>query len=274
MIKIPPQDIFLPCQVFLRAPWCWSDSLSPTHPGSNLILALSTKTLGWDSFFRKYAQKTTRCTGCPKKTHFENHQADPRLLGACKPGSLGANFLENFGQKSDLNGLCGAFFWDTLYTSHWTCLACLHQMYILDKSWTNMRFALVPILEGERGGGERWRVRDHLAQVAQVVNLALLRIFALLVKLAILVNFTWHFLLSWHFLPTWHSFWTWDFLSTSHNLPRCSFSGSASTPARWSTPAVSMFPFRPRLKAEQTPGDENEPDQWSGDQVISDQGRW
>ena len=188
MIKIPPQDIFLPCQVFLRAPWCWSDSPWPTHPGSNLILALSTKTLGWDSFFRKYAQKTTRCTGCPKKTHFENHQADPRLLGACKPGSLGTNFLENFGQKSDLNGLCGAFFWDTLYTSHWTCLACLHQMYILDKSWTNMRFALVPILEGERGGGERWRVRDHLAQVAQVANLALPVILSLLANLVLLVN--------------------------------------------------------------------------------------
>ena len=61
--KFLPQDIFLPCQVFLRAPWCWSDSLWPTHPGSNLILALSTKTLGLDSFFRKYAQiNQSRCT--------------------------------------------------------------------------------------------------------------------------------------------------------------------------------------------------------------------
>ena len=59
MIKMPPQDIFLLCQVFLRAPWCWSDSPWPTHPGSNLILALSTKTLGLDYFFRKYAQPHT-----------------------------------------------------------------------------------------------------------------------------------------------------------------------------------------------------------------------
>ena len=134
--QIPLQDIFLPCQVFLRAPWCWSDSPWPTPPGSNLILALPTKTLGLNSLFRKYAQI--------------NHQ---------------------------------------MYTFYWTChWACLHQMYVLDKNWTNMRFALVALLEGERGRGERWRVWDHLAQVAQVANLALLVILAILANLAILVN--------------------------------------------------------------------------------------